>query len=431
MAGVGAVAPGSSSADTFPNADPKDPGARLGRLPDMDFALTQEHDLIRQSARQFAEREIAPGIRERDRAAKADPESIHKMGQAGLLGVSIPAKYGGQDTDYISLGLVSEELERVDSTARVVISVHVGLNSLSMLQWGNEDQRQRFLVPQARGEKIAAFALTEPNAGSDVLGMRSTAVRDGDHYVLNGEKTWISLANIADNFLVFAYTDREARHRGITAFVVERGMDGFSSTAIHGKLGVRAGDTGSIMFQDMRVPLENRIGEEGEGFKIAMASLDNGRYTVAAGSVGIIVACLEASAKYCHERKTAGVEIGKHQLVQQMIANMVAGREIGRLLYYKVGWLKNKGERCTREVSLAKWTNCNNAFQAANDAVEIHGAYGYCDDFPVERYLRNSRGSVIYEGTREIHTLMQAEYELGYREDRPLNHPLPGWPFTG
>lgn len=396
----------------------------------MDFSLTNEHDLIRESARKFAEAEILPGIRERDRTATPDPEILAKMGRAGLLGICIPAKYGGQDADYISLGLVCEELERADSTARVVMSVHVGLNSLSLLQWGTEDQKQRFLVPQARGEKFAGFGLTEPNAGSDVAGIRTTAVRDGDHYVLNGEKTWISLANLAHHFLVVAYTNKEHGRRGMTAFIVERDRDGFSSSAIHGKLGVRSGDTGSFVLQNVRIPIENRLGEEGEGFKIAMASLDNGRYTVASGAVGVITASLEASKSYCHERKTAGEEIGKHQLVQQMISNMVAARDIGRLLYYQVGWMKNAGLRHTREVSLAKWQNCNAAFNSANDALEIHGAYGYTDEFPLERYLRNSRGAVIYEGTREIHQLMQAEYELGYRADRPVRCPLPSWPFA-
>lgn len=397
----------------------------------MDFALTPEHELIRESARQFGEREILPGIRERDRAAKPDPDILRKMGEAGLLGMSIPAKYGGQDTDYISLGLVCEELERADSSARVVMSVHVGLNSLSVLQWGNEDQKQRFLTPQAKGERFAGFGLTEPNAGSDVAGIRTTAVKDGGDYILNGEKTWISLANLGHNFLVIAYTDRDAGRRGMSAFLVERETPGFSSSAIHGKLGVRAGDTGSIAFQDMRIPAANRLGEEGEGFKIAMSALDNGRYTVASGAVGIVTASLDACRTYCAERKTGGVEIGKHQLVQQMIANMVAARDIGRLLYYKVGWMKNGGLRHTREVGLAKWQNCNAAFQAANDALEIHGAYGFSDDFPLERYMRNSRGSVIYEGTREIHTLMQAEYELAYRSDKPLRCPLPPWPYPG
>ncbi|HTQ11872.1 MAG TPA: acyl-CoA dehydrogenase family protein [Fimbriimonadaceae bacterium] len=397
----------------------------------MDFSLTTEHELIRESTWKFAQAKILPGIRERDREAKSDRTILDKMGDAGILGVSIPEQYGGSGTDYISLGIVCEELERADSSARVVMSVHSGLHSLTILQWGTEDQRRRWLPDLASGKKVGAFGLTEPNAGSDAINIRATARRDGDSYILNGQKTWISLSDYADQFLVIArLSDRTERARHI-ALIVDRTMPGFSSRPIHGKLGVRAGNTGEIFFNDLRVPVENRLGEEGDGFKIAMSALDHGRYTVGSGAVGIIQACLDACVKYANERSVGGEPIGKKQLVQQMIASMVQGREIGRLLYYKVGWMKNTGQRHTREVSLAKWTNCAAAFDAANKAVEIHGAYGYCDEFPVERYLRNSRGAMIYEGTHEIHTLMQAEYELGYRTDKPLAHTLPTWPFQG
>jgi len=308
------------------------------------------------------------------------------------------------------------------------MSVHSGLHSLTLLQWGTEEQKHRWLPKLATGERVGAFGLTEPNAGSDAANIRTTATRDGDHYVLNGQKTWISLSDYADQFLVvtrLAQTDAKAPY---AAFIVERNLEGFSSRALHGKLGVRAGNTGEIFFDNVRVPKDCLLGEEGDGFKIAMSALDHGRYTVASGSVGIIQACLDACVKYANERTVQGEPIGRKQLVQQMIASMVQGREIGRLLYYKVGWMKNVGLRHTRECSLAKWTNCAAAFDAANKAVEIHGAYGYCDEFPVERYFRNSRGAVIYEGTHEIHTIMQAEYELGYREDRPLARTLPSWP---
>ncbi|MBC7237442.1 MAG: acyl-CoA dehydrogenase family protein, partial [Chloroflexi bacterium] len=251
--------------------------------------------------------------------------------------------------------------------------------------------------------------------------------RDGNRYILNGEKMWISLADVADQFLIFAYTDKSQRHRGITAFIVEREFPGVETATIHGKLGVRAGNTGSISLQDVPVPVENRLGEEGEGFKIAMSALDNGRYTVAWGAVGLIRACLEASVRYANERQAFGVPIGQHQLVQQMIARMVQRRDIGELLCLKAGWLKNQGIRNTREVSLAKWYCCDAAFESAADAVQIYGAYGYSDEYDVERYLRNSKGAVIYEGTREIHTIMQAQYALGYREDRPLRCELPAY----
>lgn len=400
----------------------------------MDFSLSTEHEMIRESAFRFGQSEILPGLRERDREAKSDRATLDKMGQAGMLGVSIPAKYGGSDTDYISLGIVCEELERADTSARVVMSVHSGLHCLTLMQWGTEEQKQRWLPDLAKGTKIGAFGLTEPNAGSDAANIKTTARKDGDAYVLNGQKAWISLSDYADQFLVITRLASEDASAGdsrrFAAFIVDRTTPGFSSRPIHGKLGVRAGNTGEIFFQDMRVPAENMLGSEGDGFKVAMSALDHGRYTVASGAVGIIQACLDSSTKYAEERMVGGEPIGKKQLVQQMIASMVQGREIGRLLYYKVGWMKNTGQRHTRECSLAKWTNCAAAFDAANKAIEIHGAYGYSDEFPVERYFRNSRGAMIYEGTHEIHTLMQAEYELGYRSDKPLQHKLPTWPFA-
>ncbi len=396
----------------------------------MDFAFEAEHELIRESTRDFVAKELMPGLRERDREARAEPAVLSKMAGAGLLGVAIPAKYSGSDTDYISLGIVCEELERGDSTFRVVMSVHLGLHSLTLLQWGTPEQKQKWLPDLATGRKIGAFALTEPNAGSDAINLSCRAKEDGDDFVLSGEKTWISLANQADQFLVTAITDPEASpSRRLSSFIVSRETEGFSSRAIHGKLGVRAGDTGSIFLDGVRVPKSAMLGGRGEGFKVAMSALDHGRYTVASGACGLIQACLDACVPYCHERVVGGEEIGRKQLVQQMIAKMSANLEIGRLLYSKVGWLANKGLRHTREVSLAKWTNCNAAFEAASDAVEVLGAYGYTDEFPVERYLRNARGAVIYEGTREVHTLMQAEYALGYRKDKPGVPMAPPYPF--
>lgn len=397
----------------------------------MDFELNQEHQLVANSARDFAKKEIYPSLRERDELSKPDYEALKKMGKNGFLGICIPKKYGGQGLDYVSLGLICLEFEKIDSTARVVLSVHTALNSMTLLQWGSEDQKKKYLIPQAKGEKIAGFGLTEPNAGSDVMGIQAIAINKGDHFIINGEKTWISLADVADNFLIFAYTDITKKHKGISAFIIERTFAGIKTSSIHGKLGVRAGNTGSISMQDLIVPKENLLGKEGEGFKIAMSAIDNGRYTVAAGAVGIIEACLEASVKYARERETFGKEIGKHQLVQQMIAKMASAKEIGRLLTFRAGQLKNNGKRNTRETSLAKWINCNNAFESASDALQILGAYGYCNEFDIERHFRNSRGAIIYEGTREIHTILQAEYALGYREDKPLSHNLPSWPFEG
>ncbi|MFH1085887.1 MAG: acyl-CoA dehydrogenase family protein [Chloroflexota bacterium] len=393
----------------------------------MDFALTPEHDMVRKMVREFAEREIAPTIKEHDRSQTFDGSLLPKMAAQGLLGICIPVKYGGAGMDYISLGIACEELERVDTSARVILSVHVGLNSMTLLQWATEEQKQRYLVPQALGERIATYALTEPNAGSDAVAIQTTARRDGEDYILNGEKMWISLADVADQFLIIAYTDKALRHRGISAFIVEREFAGVSTATIHGKLGVRAGNTGSIALQDVRVPKANLLGVEGEGFKIAMSALDSGRHTVACGALGLTRACLEASVKYANVRETFGLPIGQHQLVQQMIAKMVRRVEAGRLLCYQAGWLKNQGRRNTRETSLAKWYCCDASFDSAADAVQIHGAYGYSDEYDVERYLRNSKGAVIYEGSREIHQIMQAQYALGYREDRPLRCELPAY----
>ncbi len=394
----------------------------------MDFLLTEENRSVQKLAYDFAQKEIVPFAREYDAEQKINWDVIKGMGALGLLGGPIPEEYGGAGLDYISFGLICEEIERAETAFRVLQSVHVGLNSLSLLQWGSEAQKQKYLVPQARGEKLATFGLTEPGAGSDVGNIQTTAVRKGDIYVLNGAKIWISLADVADHFRVVASTDKSKKHHGLTAFILERGFEGFSTASIHGKLGVRAGNTGELIFQDVPVPAANRVGEEGEGFQIAMSALDWGRFTVATGAVGLAQACLDASVKYAHERAAFGREIGRFQLVQQMIAKMVSGIETSRLLCYRAGWLKNAGVLSTRETSLAKWHACNVAFESANDAIEIHGAYGYSNEYPVERYLRNARGAVIYEGTREIHTVMQGEFALGYREQFPYRCPPPPAP---
>jgi glutaryl-CoA dehydrogenase (non-decarboxylating) len=395
----------------------------------MDFALSSEHQMVQKMVRDFAEKEMKPTIKEWDRQQAMNPETLPRMAALGILGICIPMKYGGQGFDYISLGLTCEELEAVDTSLRVVMSVHMGLNSLALLQWGSEEQKQRFLVPQAKGEKYAMFGLTEPGVGSDVANMSSTAKKDGGDYIINGEKMWISLATKAHHILWFAKTDPNAKdpHEGITAFMIETNTKGVTSGDIHGKLGVRAGSTGWVNCNDVRVPATNRIGEEGEGFKIAMSSLDNGRYTVGSGAAGLIRASLEASVRYAKERKTFGREIGKHQLIQQKIAYIAQRYEIARLLYLRAGWLKNLGRRNTRETSLAKWYATDASFEAANDAIQVHGAYGYSDEYYVERYLRNSRGAIIYEGTSEIHQLMQAGYALGYREDGELRCELPAY----
>jgi glutaryl-CoA dehydrogenase (non-decarboxylating) len=395
----------------------------------ISFDLTDEQVLLEQSVREWAARDVAPRIKGLDREHRFDARLLPQMAELGLLGVSVPAEYGGAGMDYISLGLASEELEYVDTSLRVILSVHVGLNSLSLLAWGSEDQKQRYLVPQAQGTKIATFGLTEPAAGSDARGIQTVAVKSGGAYRITGEKMWISLADVADNFLVFAWSDLEKKKTrdpsGISAFIVERSMPGFSSGTLKEKWGILAGNTGYFKMEDVEVPEANLVGRPGEGFKIAMFALDQGRYTVAAGATGLVRACRDASAKYARERKTFGVEIGEHQLVKEMIAQMESDYQAARLLWLRAGCLKNQGRRNTRETSLAKWFATVASERAAGDAVQVHGANGYSDEYPVGRFYRNCKGAVIYEGTREIHKIMQADYVLGYRTDRPTRCDLP------
>jgi glutaryl-CoA dehydrogenase (non-decarboxylating) len=398
----------------------------------LNFDLTDEQRLLEQSIREWGAREVAPFIRDNDRNHHFDRDRIlGGMARLGLLGVSVPQQYGGAGMDYISLGIASEELEYLDTSLRVIMSVHAGLNCLSLLTWGTEDQKQRYLVPQAQGTKISGYGLTEPSAGSDVRGMQSTAVKKGDRYVLNGEKSWISLADVADNFLVVAWTDLDKKKQrdpsGLTAFIIERTFHGFSSGPMKEKWGILAGNTGWFKMTDVEVPEANVLGKVGEGFKIAMFALDQGRFTVAAGATGLIRACRDASVKYALERKTFGVEIGQHQLVKEMIAQMESDYQAARLLWMRSGWLKNQGQRNTRETGLAKWFATVASERAAGDCVQIHGANGYSDEYPAGRFFRNCKGAVIYEGTREIHKLMQADYLLGYRRDRPTRCELPAY----
>ena len=370
----------------------------------IDFELTEEHRALVQTVREFAQGEVAPHIKEWDEKQQFNRSVLDKMAELGLLGVCIPEEYGGAGFDYISLGLVCEELEAVDTFLRVVMSVHTGLNSMTLYTWGTEEQKRKYLVPQAKGEKLATYGLTEPGAGSDVVGSRSTATRDGDEWVLNGEKMWISLGDVADNFLFFCWTDEEKRKQrdqsGMSCFIVERSMPGFTSGTIHGKLGIRAGNTGYFSLQDVRVPAANMVGEEGEGFKIAMFALEQGRYTVAAGATGVIRASRDASVKE-------------------------ADYQMCHLLWLRAGYLKNEGKPNARATSLAKWQATVRSEKAASMAIEVHGANGYSNDYPVERYLRNCKAAVIYEGTRDIHTLMQADWALGLKGEKPARRSLP------
>jgi glutaryl-CoA dehydrogenase (non-decarboxylating) len=395
----------------------------------INFELSDEHQAVEKMVAEWAAKEVAPKIHDLDRAHRFEPAFLKGMASLHLLGICIPEEYGGAGMDYISLGLACEELEYVDTHLRVIMSVHVGLNCMTLWAWGTEEQKKKYLVPQAKGEKIATYGLTEPNAGSDAVGIQTTAVKKGDRYVLNGEKIWISLADVADHFLVIAWTDQEKKknrdHSGLSAFIVERAFKGFSSYTMKEKWGILAGNTGGFHMADVEVPAENLLGREGEGFRIAMFALESGRYTVAAGATGLIRACLDASVKYAKQRKTFGVAISEHQLVKEMIAEMVSDYDAARLLWLRAGWLKNQGRRNTRETSLAKWFATVKSERAASDCVQIHGGNGYSDEYPAGRFFRNSKAAVIYEGTREIHKIMQADYALGYRQDKPRRVELP------
>jgi glutaryl-CoA dehydrogenase (non-decarboxylating) len=398
----------------------------------INLELTEEQRLLEQTVREWGAKEVAPRIHDLDRAHRFDQDLIiGGMKRLGLLGISVPQEYGGAGMDYICLGIASEELEYVDTSMRVIMSVHAGLNCLSLLTWGTEEQKQKYLVPQAQGEKLATYGLTEPAAGSDARGIQTAAVRKGDRWVLNGEKMWISLADVADNYLVFAWTDADKKKQrdpsGISCFIVERAFKGFSSGTLKEKWGILAGNTGFFKMDEVEVPAENMLGREGEGFKIAMFALDQGRFTVAAGATGLIRACRDASVKYALQRKAFGERIAEYQLVKAMIAKMEADYQVARLLWLRSGALKNQGRRNTKETSLAKWYATVASETASGNAVQVHGANGYSDEYPVGRFYRNCKGAVIYEGTREIHTLMQADYVLGFRQDKSLRCELPAY----
>ncbi len=399
----------------------------------IDLDLTAEQRQFQEMLREFGARELAPEVARRDQDSDPDPELFAKLAQLGLPGVCVPQRYGGAGLDWIALGIACEELEYVDASCRTALSVHAGLCLTGIYQWGTEDQRQRLLRPLAEGTRQGCFALTEPDAGSDVRALRTRAHKEGDLYRLRGQKVWISMGDRADLLLVFATVDPELGTRGITAFAVDRDLagPGLRSEPIKHKYGLRASDTAVVYLDDAMVPAANRIGEEGEGFKVAMSCLDSGRYCVASGAAGTIRACLDMSVAYAHQRQVQGQEIGRFQLVQQMIAGMARDYDIARLLWMRAGWAKNQGRRSSRESALAKWVNSERANRCADDALQVQGATGFSEESPAARYLRNSRATLIYEGTREVQTQLAAEYALGYREDRPVRCPLPAWPDEG
>lgn len=381
----------------------------------MDFDLTPEQEQIRKLARDFADREIAPGARERDRGETFPAEILAKMGPLGLLGGPIPESYGGMGVDNVSHALITEELGRADSSVRTTLSVQISLVEKTILAYGTEAQKSTWLPRLCRGEVIGCFGLTEPEVGSDAAQLRTTARRDGDGWIISGRKTWISNGSVSKLALVFARTDPDAAkaHRGITAFLIDRESAPYGSQAIHGKLGLRSSDSSELILDGVRVPDSCRLGELGQGFSIAMSALDNGRYSVAAGAVGVAQACIDASLAYAGQRRTFGKPIAAHQLVQELIADMVVETEAARLLVWRAGHLKDTGRPNTRETSIAKLYASEVAQRAADNAIQIHGGYGFSDEFPVERYWRDARVNRLYEGTTQIQKLIIGRFATG------------------
>jgi butyryl-CoA dehydrogenase len=374
--------------------------------PDLDFQLTDEQRLISETAREFADKEIAPRVRDNDRAGRFDRELASMLGEMGYLGAPVSEEYGGRSLDYLSYALIVEQVGRADSSARTVVSVQTSLVAGSIERWGTEEQKQEWLPRLCSGEALGCFALTEPDAGSDPASLRTRAKKTDSGWTITGNKMWISMGNVSELALVFAQTDPEKKHKGLACFMVPTSTDGYGSQEIHGKLGLRSSDTAEISLDDVEVPDDALLGEVGDGFKIAMSSLDNGRYSVAAGCVGICDGCVDASVAYAKERKQFGVPIASFQLVQELIADMIVKRDAARLLVYRAGGLKDRGERNTVETSIAKYYATEAAVECANSAIQVHGGSGYVDDYPVERYLRDARVTTLYEGTSQIHKLI-------------------------
>ena len=372
----------------------------------MDFQLTDEQRLISETARDFADNEIAPRVRENDRAARFDRDLATKLGEIGFLGAPVAEEYGGRGLDYLTYALIVEQVGRADSSARTVVSVQTSLVAGSIEKWGTEEQKREWLPRLCSGEALGCFGLTEPDAGSDPASMRTRAKKTDSGWTITGNKMWISMGSVAELALIFAQTDPEKKHRGLACFLVPTETAGYSAQEIHGKLGLRSSDTAEISLDDVEVPDDALLGEVGDGFKIAMSSLDNGRYSVAAGCVGICDGCVDASVAYAKERKQFGVPIASFQLVQELIADMIVKRDAARLLVYRAGELKDRGVRNTVETSIAKYYATEAAVECANAAIQVHGGSGYVDDYPVERYLRDARVTTLYEGTSQIHKLI-------------------------
>jgi butyryl-CoA dehydrogenase len=386
----------------------------------MDFNLSDEQKLITETAREFADREILPRVRENDRAERFDRELARKLGQVGFLGPILDEKYGGRNLDYIGYGLIVGEIGRADSSARTVVSVQTSLVGSAIEKWGTEEQKQRWLPGLCSGEGLGCFGLTEPDTGSDAANLRTRATKTDGGWSISGQKMWISLGNAAEFALIFAQTDPEKKHKGLAAFIVPTASDGFTSAEIHGKLGLRSSDTAELSLDSVEVGDDALLGQVGDGFKVAMSALESGRYSVAAGCVGIMDGCVDASVTYAKERQQFGVPLARFQLVQEMIADMILKRDASRMLVYRAGLLKDEGKPNATETSVAKVFATESAVECANLAIQVHGGSGYVDDYPVERYLRDARVTTLYEGTSQIQKLIIGRAATGINAMTPM-----------
>jgi butyryl-CoA dehydrogenase len=372
----------------------------------MDFDLTDEQQLIRSTAREFTDKEIVEQAKQNARDHRFDLEIVKKIADQGYLGAIVPREYGGAGLDYLSYGLVVEEIGRGCSSVRTVISVQTSLVCSAILKWGGEEQKQHYLPKLCSGEWLGCFGLTEPDTGSDAAKQKTRAKRTDKGWAINGAKMWISMGNYAKVALIFAQTDPEKGHRGLACFMVDTDQPGYQASTIEHKMGLHASDTASIALEDVEVTEDQMLGQVGDGFKVAMSSLDSGRYSVAAGCVGICQGCVEESVKYAKEREQFGKPIATFQLVQAMIADMVLKTDASRMLVWRAGWLKDKGRPNTLETSVAKLHATEAAVECANTAIQVHGGAGYVDDHPVERYFRDVRVTTLYEGTSQIQKLI-------------------------
>jgi len=376
----------------------------------MDFELSEEHQFVRQTVREFAEKELAPGVQERDEKQEFPYEQIKKLGELGFMGVVIPEKYGGAGLDSIAYAIVLEELSRVEAAVGTIVSVNNTLFCGGVYKFGTEEQKQKYLVPLAKGEGLGAYSLSEAGAGTDAASLKTRIVSDEDHYIVNGTKMWVSNGANATHYIVFVTLNPELRHKGICALIMERETEGLKIGKKENKLGIRSSDTVELIFDNARIPKANLLGKEGEGFKIAMAILDDGRISIAAQAVGIAQGALDAALKYARERVQFGKPIIDHQAIQNKLADMATGIDAGRLLTYRAAYLRDQKKPYSKAASMAKLFCAPMSNRVADQAVQIHGGYGYLKDFNVERFMRDAKITEIYEGTTEIQRIVIAKH---------------------